>query len=648
MHAHRSNHRLLTRLALSAALAAPLVLAASPAAAQRANENAVTSAADAFGSSVGNERVGIYNPGSARGFSPVQAGNGRLEGLYFDLQTGFSNRLISGISMRVGISAQGYSFVAPTGIADLSLRKAGKEAVLSTVVSVGPWDGAAVEADGQLPVSDTLSIAGGVSVAKNELNYGGDERNIDAAIIPRWTPSENIEIVPFVSYQSSQGSEAFPIYFTDGAYLPPRIEQRRYFGPSWATGEAESLNYGVISTARSGDWTLKGGVFRSVNDLGRSFFELGLDTTPEGIADRFIAAEGDRRFASWSGEVRATRALTEGDRLHQVHLMVRGRQQDRRYGGGDLIPLGRRPIDEVAEIPDPNFTVGPQTTDAVRQYTAGLGYEGRWREVGELTLGVQKTDYRKSVLAPSGPLPTSKDSPWLFNATAALHASKKISVYAGYARGLEESPIAPTIATNRDEAPPAIITEQKDIGVRLVLPANLRLVAGLFDVRKPYYALDENLFFGRLGEVRHRGAEFSLVGSPLPGLTVIVGTVLLDAKVSGAAVDQGLIGERPIGTFIRYTNGAIDYRLPWVKGLSVDLAYESTSPRVAHRMNTYFIPERYVASLGSRYRFNLGKAPATLRGQIANVTNRFGWSNAGEGFAYNNPRRLLLSLSADV
>jgi iron complex outermembrane recepter protein len=68
----------------------------------------VTSAADAFGSSVGNERVGIYNAFSARGFSPVQAGNVRLEGLYFDLQTGFSNRLISGINMRVGISAQGY------------------------------------------------------------------------------------------------------------------------------------------------------------------------------------------------------------------------------------------------------------------------------------------------------------------------------------------------------------------------------------------------------------------------------------------------------------------------------------------------------------------------------------------------------------
>jgi iron complex outermembrane receptor protein len=624
-----------------------LIWGGSPAAAQRADENAVTSAGDAFGSSVGNERVGIYNAFSARGFSPVQAGNVRLEGLYFDLQTGFSNRLISGVNIRVGISAQGYPFVAPTGVADISLRKAENEPVLSTVLSYGPWGGAAVEADGQLPVSSDLSIAGGVSLANFEYNYGGDERGFDAAFIPRWTPSKDVEIIPFFSYSKSTGGEAQPIYFTGGSYLPPRIEWRRYFGPDWAKSEAEAVNYGLLSTVRSGSWTLKAGVFRSVQDLERSFVELGLNTSPEGVADRFISAEGDRRFGSWSGEVRATRAFTEGDRLHQIHLSARGRRQDRRYGGGKLVALGRLPIDEVADVPDPGFVVGPQTRDSVRQYTAGLGYQGRWRDVGELTLGVQKTDYRKTVDTPLGPLPTSKDSPWLFNATAAVHASPRLSFYAGYAKGLEESPIAPTVARNRDEAPPAIITEQKDVGIRLILPRNMRLVAGLFDVTKPYYALDNSLFFGRLGEVRHRGAELSLAGSPLPGLTAIMGTVLLDAEVSGAAVEQGLVGKRPIGTFVRYTNGAVDYRLPWVEGLSVDLAYESTSARVADRLNSFFIPPRYVASLGGRYRFKIGKAPATFRAQIGNVTNIYGWSNAGEGFAYNNPRRLLLALSSD-
>ena len=40
------------------------------ASAQRAEENAVTSAQDAFGTSVGFQNVGLYSPNDARGLSP--------------------------------------------------------------------------------------------------------------------------------------------------------------------------------------------------------------------------------------------------------------------------------------------------------------------------------------------------------------------------------------------------------------------------------------------------------------------------------------------------------------------------------------------------------------------------------------------------
>ena len=59
-------------------------LTAAPAYAQRADENAVKAADDAFGVSVGNEEIGLYGDSDARGFSPVAAGNIRMEGLYVD------------------------------------------------------------------------------------------------------------------------------------------------------------------------------------------------------------------------------------------------------------------------------------------------------------------------------------------------------------------------------------------------------------------------------------------------------------------------------------------------------------------------------------------------------------------------------------
>jgi iron complex outermembrane receptor protein len=41
--------------------------------------------------------------------------------------------------------------------------------------------------------------------------------------------------------------------------------------------------------------------------------------------------------------------------------------------------------------------------------------------VGELSLGLQKADYEKKALITGRPTLTTKDSPWLYNGTLALH-----------------------------------------------------------------------------------------------------------------------------------------------------------------------------------------------------------------------------------
>jgi iron complex outermembrane receptor protein len=618
------------------------------ASAQRTGENAVASAQDAFGTSVGNERVGLYSPFGARGFSPVQAGNVRINGMYFDYQGDLNQRLTSGSNVRVGLTAQGYPFPAPTGVADFSLRLPGEEAVASTVVGIGPFGQPRFEVDAQLPVTGELGVAAGFGASDNAFAFGGDQRVLNAAVIGRWRPSDNVEVIPFWSGQKESPGEAQPVIFTNGPFLPPRIERRRYFGPDWALNSGDDVNYGLLATASFGDWTLRGGAFRSVARDHRNFSVQFRNATPDGEADRMVVADRDRRFASTSGELRLTRQIIEGDRLHLIHLMARGRMQDRRYGGGQTYNLGRGRIDEPIDAPEPAFTLGEQTRDDVRQTTVGLGYEGRWRGVGELSLGIQRPFYEKSVVRPSGPLPVSESSPWLFNGTVSVLAGSDLVFYAGYSKGLEESPVAPDIAVNRGEAPPAIITEQMDAGFRYAITPALRVVAGVFDLRKPYFALDPGLVFRELGEVRNRGIEVSLAGQLTPRLSVVLGAVFLDATVSGDAVDLGLIGRRPIGSIGRTVTGGLNWNVPWVEGLSLDLAYESSSDRVADNRNTFVIPARYIAALGGRYRFDLFERPATFRAQVASVNNPYGYSNIGQGFYYNPPRRLQMSLTVDM
>jgi iron complex outermembrane recepter protein len=90
----------------SVSVTAILLASATPALAQRAGENVVTAASDAFGTSVGNEKIGLYNVADVRGFSPITAGNVRIEGLSVTEHGGFTSRVVSGSTIRVGLTAQ--------------------------------------------------------------------------------------------------------------------------------------------------------------------------------------------------------------------------------------------------------------------------------------------------------------------------------------------------------------------------------------------------------------------------------------------------------------------------------------------------------------------------------------------------------------
>lgn len=631
------------------AIAATLVALPVGAFAQRADDNATTKAEDAFGTSIGGEQIGIYNPNYVRGFSAVEAGNIRLEELYFDQQGGFTERLIGGLKMRVGLSAQSYPFPAPTGIADYGLRKPGDRPLVSLAARFGPFKATAVEIDAQIPLGDTLALGAGVGAISDRTHTGGRAQYRTAGLIGRWRPADGIEILPFWSRTQIDSEDQQPILLAGGDYLPPRIERVKPLGQGWATNEGRTDNFGVAAAATRDDWTLKAGIFRSELDLDRSHTQLFLNVQPDGTADELVIVEPGRFAGSTSGEFRLTRRFSDGPRLHAIHASIKGRARNRRYGGSQAVVIGTHDIESPVTFPEPVLSFDPQTRDAVRQWTAGLAYEGRWKGVGEISVGVQKTGYRKRLFEPGEAPVTTKDSPMLFNATTAIYASDALAFYASFTQGLEESPVAPGVAVNRDEAPPALRTRQFDAGVRWTASPSVRLVAGVFDVTKPFFSIDSARVFQQLGTVRHRGAEFSLSGQIAPGLTAVLGTALIDARLSGEAVDNGLVGKKPLASFGRLSTAVFDYRPPFAEDFSVDLIVESTSDRVASADGKLVIPARAIASIGGRYRFRIGKAPTTLRAQVANIGNKFGWANGQSGiYLYNFPRRFTLTLTSDI
>jgi iron complex outermembrane recepter protein len=623
------------------AIAATLVFA-SPAFSQRADDNALAEAQDAFGVTVGTESIGLYTPEEVRGFNALDAGNARLDGMYFDLLADLTDHIIDRTTMRVGIGAQGYPLPAPTGIVDYKLRRPGDKRLISTLVSYGDFDSRLISVDAQLPIlANRLSAGVGASVGDNQYEYGAGEDLKEAAAILRWRPASGIEIVPFWNRRMVEDGGPRPVFSVGGSYLPLEYLRGDYFGQSWTGSKSTGDTIGVLSEAVLNDaWALKAGVFRSIFDSEHSFSELYLDAQPDNTARYLVIADPPQRFASTSGEVRLVRSVTSESLQQSLQLAVRSRDQTRRYGGADVIDLGTARIGAPQPVAKPDFAFREQTRDHVRQTILGVAYYGRWRELAELSLGVQKARYRKEVELPA-PAETvlGKDDPTLFNAGGTVHVNDALSFYASYSRGLEEGGVAPPSAVNKDSAPPAIKTEQKDGGVSYALTPELRVIAGVFEIQKPYYSLDGQSVYRKLADQSHRGVELSLSGEVTPNASLSIGAVLMKPRVAGELVDAGEIGDRPVGQTSRTVIVNGEYRVAALPGFSIDTDIVSYGRRVASSDNRLTIPSRTVVGIGARHRFQLGRAQATVRAHVGNVFNNFGWRTDASGVLNPNAQR---------
>ena len=629
-----------TRILLGAA-----VVTTHPAFAQRTDDNAVTAAEDAFGKSVGDQSIGIYSDSNVRGFSPIAAGNVRIDGLSFDVQGNLNSRLAIGSTVRVGISAQGYPFPAPTGIIDYELAEPGDKLLTSVQVTHGPWRGISGEIDVQIPiVGDTLGLAAGVDLKHQGTQYGTINKTTSAAVVLRYAPRRGIAITPFWSRTYDWDQEALPVIFIRGLTLPKRAPRNVFTGQPWSDYSGVQSNYGIVARADPLRFDVRFGIFRSSYRVDQDMADLMGGTAADGSVRRrlIVVSRGDTG-ASTSGELRVSRSFTEGTRRHMFSASLRARRQDRSYGGEDRIELGSSRSDVPDVRTEQSVTIGAKSRDRVTQTTVGLAYEGNWLHVGEITAGLQKTRYTKAVVdpAPASPIPVVRDSPLLFSAAGALYVTPRLAAYASYTRGLEEAPVAPSNAKNINMAPPAIRTEQKDAGLRWKLGPEVTAIAGVFEVSKPFFNVDGAATFSGQGNVRHRGIEFSLAGKIAPGLNMVLGNLFIDQKLSN--------GGQPIGATKRKTILSLNYRLPQHPALSLDYYFESTSRRAANATATLYIPPRAIVNIGLRYRLKVSEKPVLVRALVSNITNTFGWNvSESGGFTPNGSRRFTLSLSTDI
>ncbi len=112
---------------------------------------------------------------------------------------------------------------------------------------------------------------------------------------------------------------------------------------------------------------------------------------------------------------------------------------------------------------------------------------------------------------------------------------------------------------------------------------------------------------------------------------------------------QALRDARPVQVWLcTLVDASVDWTPAGQDRLSLDARLLYEGQREADALNRFVIPARATLDLGARYRFRLGRSPATLRVKLSNVSNVFGWRVfGGGGFKANSPRRLTMAVTAD-
>ena len=130
--------------------------------------------------------------------------------------------------------------------------------------------------------------------------------------------------------------------------------------------------------------------------------------------------------------------------------------------------------------------------------------------------------------------------------------------------------------------------------------------------------------------MENRGLELSLSGPVSDRLSVAAGAYFLRPRVTGQSV-AAADGLLPVGLPSHLVQISADWRIPGLRGVSLDGRITSQGRVPATVDNSVFIPARTLLAIGGRYRFNLAGRDLTLRVSVSNLTDVHSWAAVAPG-----------------
>lgn len=397
----------------------------------------------------------------------------------------------------------------------------------------------------------------------------------------------------------------------------------------------------AVNTQLSDGWSSRValGVQRTVTD-DRLAFPDGCSNaaTPvypglcaNGDVDMYdFRSEGETRKA-WAWDARVQGPASALGLAHRVTLGLAGRsvsadlaaQQTYQWVGTTNIyqPV---PVPANASPNTPNTNTRERAVDVYASVVTAL------TPTVQSVLGLRSSQLQRSSAKTDGSEATAfaqtVSTPWAALSWTLLPAT---TLYASWSQGIEAEvvPNRPADFTNAGEVLPALVSTQRELGVKWQVQPRLQLSAALFQIDKPFAATVGTTSVAGAKVARHNGLELAANGQLTPRWSVQTSLAWLDARYITSA-DAALLDQRVVNVPQRKLSLFSDYKLAAWPGASVNGLFSFESGKPATSDGQTILPNAWQLDLGASLLQNWGNRSVQWRMGVDNVTDRLYWREA--------------------
>lgn len=550
-----------------------------------------------------------------------------------------------------GASSLYYGFVPPSGIVNYVTKRAGAQPVTSVATSLNNYGAVDLHADiaRRFGTDNAFGLRINAAAGREDIginNYSGKRELLSAALDFRASRSVNFKLDAeyYKRDSSEQAAITLPTAVGGVISLPRLPGNRSNLAGEWQRYVADATNVlARADVALNDNWLATFEVGQARNTRDRRFSQFALANRVTGAGTLTVSQQDGQEYENNNVRTELSGRVATGAIAHELSFGYTGNERSQDSRNSPTLTFAQNLYNPVT-IPYTARTAANANTPS-KITDKGIYVFDRilLSEQWQVMAGVRRSDYVSQTTTTR--YAAEKTSP---SVSLMFKPTPRMSVYASYIEGLEETGQAPANRANAGEILAPSVNEQVELGVKAEVAQGLLLQGAYFDIKRPSTTVDAGNRFVLGGEARYKGLEFAASGEINKQWSVVASALLMDPKITSTTVASEL-GKTPENAPKLTYSVFGEYRLTEVPGLSLNAGWYYTGKRPVNNANQAYIDGVGLLGLGARYRTRLFGSNAIIQANLENATDKTYWSTAGNGLlGVGAPRTLRIAAKFDL